>query len=431
MNKRTFVGFTPFPWQKAVIDKVCTPEARNIVVCTKSHRQAGKSEMLENIILWHCLNKAGSISAAVSPTLSQSRKLYNDIIKAIDGTGVLVKKNETLLTMRFINGSEVFFKSSEQKHGLRGFTISGILCIDEAVYVDDDVLELVLPWVQVHKAPILMLSTPKYKTGFFYRYWCYGLAGQHNTISIDWCKWDTSAILSNDQKEMYRQILPKAQFKSEYEGEFLDTDSLVFDGFTECVEEPDGEPDSLILGIDWGSGGGNDFTVVSALDSAGRQRDILAFNTLNAPEQITLISQYIRSHKVSKIISENNSIGSPMTDLLETEIPYINVERFKTTNTSKNELVNGLQVAFQRKLIRILPDGVQTAELAAYALEYNPKTRTTTYNAPLGLHDDRVIALALAWHGVNPNQATGQYCISWLDGDGSAPGARPRYRRRR
>lgn len=430
MSKRTFVGFKPFPWQKAVIDAVCVPEARGRTAVVKSRRQCGKSQLLENLLLWFALNKDGSVSAAISPTLDQARKLYNDISKAVDGTGVLSKKNETLLTMRFINGSELFFRSSEQE-GLRGYTISGVLCLDEAVFISDAILELVLPWVQVHKAPIVMFSTPKYKTGFFYRYWCYGKAGQHNTISIDWCDFDTSALLSKEQLDMYREILPKPQFLSEYEGQFLDNEGLVFEGFTECVEEPDGDPDSLILGIDWGSGGGNDFTVVSALDSAGRQRDILAFNTLNAPEQITLISQYIRSHKVHKVISENNSIGSPMTDLLEKEIPYINVERFKTTNTSKNELVNGLQVAFQRKLIRILPDGVQTAELAAYALEYNPKTRTTTYNAPLGLHDDRVIALALAWHGVNPNQATGQYCISWLDGDGSAPGARPRYRRRR
>lgn len=430
MSKRTFVGFKPFPWQKAVIDAVCVPEAKAHTVVVRSPRQTGKSQTLEGILLWYALNLAGSVSAAVSPTLDQARKLYNDIFKAVDGTGVLSKKNETLLTMRFINGSELYFKGSDQE-GLRGFTVSGVLCLDEAAFIDDKILELVLPWVQVHRAPVLMFSTPKYKVGFYYRYFCYGQAGQNNTILVDWTKWDVSALLSPDIKELYRQILPKAQFRSEYEAEFLDNEGLVFEGFTECVEEPEGDPDSLILGIDWGSGGGNDFTVVSALDSAGRQRDILAFNTLNAPEQITLISQYIRSHKVHKVISENNSIGSPMTDLLEKEIPYINVERFKTTNTSKNELVNGLQVAFQRKLIRILPDGVQTAELAAYALEYNPKTRTTTYNAPLGLHDDRVIALALAWHGVNPNQATGQYCISWLDGDGSAPGVRPRYRRRR
>ncbi len=414
MSKRTFVGFTPYPWQKAVIDLVCTQGENPITVATKSPRQRGKSIMLENILLWYSLNKAGSISAAISPTLNQSRKLYNDICKAVNGTGVLVKKNETLLTMRFVNGSELFFKSSEQKDGLRGFTISGILCLDEAVYIEDDVLELVLPWVQVHKAPMLILSTPKYKTGFFWRYWCYGKAGQHNTVSIDWNDWDTSCMISKETIESYREILPKQQFKSEYEGEFLDSEGLVFEGFAECYEEPEGKVDALILGIDWGSGGGNDYTVVSALDTGGKQREIIAFNNLNAPQQIDMIAQYIKSHPIKKVISENNSIGSPMTDLLEQACPYINIERFKTTNVTKNELVNGLQVAFERKLIRILPDTTQSAELAAYALEYNPKTRTTTYNAPAGLHDDRVMALAMAWHGVNPNTANGQYCISWL-----------------
>ena len=360
MSRRQFVGFVPFPWQKAVIDASCGPESKGRTIVVKSHRQAGKSQTLEGILLWYALNQAGSVSAAVSPTLDQSRKLYNDILKAVDGTGVLSKKNETLLTMRFINGSELYFKGSDQE-GLRGFTVSGILCLDEAAFIADKILELVLPWVQVHKAPILMFSTPKYKTGFFYRYWCYGSAGQHKTTAIDWNKWDTSALLSRETLEAYRQILPKQQFKSEYEGEFLDSEGLVFEGFADCVEEPEDKAESLIIGLDWGSGGGNDFTVASVLDTSGKQRDILAFNNLNAPQQIDILSQYIKSHPVRKIISENNSIGSPMTDLLEQAVPYVNIERFKTTNVSKNELVSGLQVAFQRKLIRILPDTVQSA----------------------------------------------------------------------
>lgn len=413
MSSRQFVGFTPFPWQKAVIDAVCAPEAKGRTVVVKSHRQAGKSQTLEGILLWFALNRAGTVSAAVSPTLDQSRKLYNDILKAVDGTGVLSKKNETLLTMRFINGSELYFKGSDQE-GLRGFTVSGILCLDEAAFIADKILELVLPWVQVHGSPILMFSTPKYQAGFFYRYWCYGNAGQHKTTAIDWNKWDTSALLPPETLEAYRQILPKQQFKSEYEGEFLDSEGLVFEGFADCIEEPEEKAEGLIIGLDWGSGGGNDYTVASVLDTSGKQRDILAFNNLNAPQQIDIISQYIKSHPVRKIISENNSIGSPMTDLLEQAVPYVNIERFKTTNVSKNELVSGLQVAFQRKLIRILPDNVQSAELAAYALEYNPKTRTTTYNAPLGMHDDRVMALAMAWHGVDPRNATGTYSLSWL-----------------
>ena len=166
---RNYVGFRPYEWQRAVINTVCCDSSKGKTVVVKSRRQCGKSIMLENILLWFALNRAGSVSAAISPTLNQSRKLYNDIFKAINGTGVLVKKNESLLTMKFVNGSEIFFKSAEQKDALRGYTISGILCLDESVFIGDDVLELVLPWTQVHRAPLLILSTPKYKTGFFYR----------------------------------------------------------------------------------------------------------------------------------------------------------------------------------------------------------------------------------------------------------------------
>ena len=52
----------------------------------------------------------------------------------------------------------------------------------------------------------------------------------------------------------------------------------------------------------------------------------------------------------------------------------------------------------------ILPDPVLIAELQAYALERLPSGRFR-YGAPPGLHDDTVIALALAWHGAQAGSA--------------------------
>jgi len=415
METRRFVGFKPFPWQRAVITDLCTPTSKGKTFVVKSRRQCGKSVMIENILLWFALNIQGSVSAAVSPTLSQSRKLFKDIVKAIYSSKVIKKYNETLLTIELINGSTIFFKSSEQKDALRGYTLTGVLCIDESVYIPDDILELCLPWTQVHKCPVLMVSTPKFKTGFFYRFFSAGLSGVKNILSYDWMKFDTSALLSDEQLEYYRQMLPKNQFLSEYMGEFLDTDGLVFTGFRDCMGAPE-KGNKLYIGIDWGAGGGNDYTVICAINEHGQQEDLLYWNNKSTQQQIDAVCDYIdlNYNRIALIVPELNSIGTPYTDLVMQRYPTLSFEGFHTLNNTKAELVTALQTAFEKHTIQILEDEGQAVELGAYSAEYNPKTHNTYYNAPQGLHDDKVMALCFAWYAYQNAGGSGKYNVSFL-----------------
>ena len=72
---------------------------------------------------------------------------------------------------------------------------------------------------------------------------------------------------------------------------------------------------------------------------------------------------------------------------------------FQTTVRSKSPLIEGLSLAIERGELALLPDAVLLHELAAYSLERLPGGGYR-YGAPSGVHDDTVIAAALAWHGV-------------------------------
>lgn len=411
---KRYVGFKPYPWQREVIDGVCAPGATG-THCVRSRRQCGKSLMLENILLWYALNHSGSVSAAISPTLSQARKLFRDIVEAVYEGRVMKKYNETLLEIAFINGSRLIFRSYAQKEALRGYTIkNGILCIDEAAYIPDDVLPLVLPWVQVHKCPVLVVSTPTFKSGFFYRYFSAGQAGEDYVKSYDWTLYDTSALLSAEQLEMYRKQLPENQFKSEYLGEFLDTDGMVFTRFRERMGAAE-KGKKLYVGIDFGAGGGNDYTVLCAINDLGQQEDLLYFNNLSTSQQLDAISDWIELNydRIEVIVPELNSIGTPMTDMLIERWPGVSFEGFKTTNQSKGEIVLLLQKAFEQGEIQIMEDEAQAVELGVYSAEYNPRTHNTTYNAPLGLHDDKVMALCFAWFAYK-TLAGGGYSVTFM-----------------
>ena len=174
MNK-TFVGYSPLEHQRAVHRALSNSYRSGKIYVIKARRQVGKSIMVEQELLRFAITYSGTTSACVCPTLSQARKMFQDIIYCIIDSGVVRKKNETLLEIDLINGSKIFFKSAEQKDSLRGYTISGLLCVDECSFIDDEVFYgLLLAWTNVHRAPILLTSTPKFKQGFYWNYWNIG-----------------------------------------------------------------------------------------------------------------------------------------------------------------------------------------------------------------------------------------------------------------
>lgn len=414
---RTFTGFTPYKHQKDVIDIIIdNRKNKGAVVTVKSKRQVGKSFMCLNLLLYYAINKIYSTSALISITLAQSRKVFKELVNAIEGAGIIRKKNEQTLELELVNYSKIIFKSSEQgTDSLRGYTINGVLILDEASFLSEDILQAVLPWVNVHQAPLLLVSTPKFKNCFFYRYYQMGLDDNYpKYYSFDWNEYDLSRFLPYDKLKEMERILPKNQFKTEYLGEFLDDDGVVFDNFKECIKQAEITPyDNLYIGIDWGSGNGNDSTVISGFNQKGEQVILERFNDLNTAQQIDRVSSILNRYKVQigLVLSEKNSIGTPLTEMVINKCPNINIEMVTTTNTNKSDMVAQLQVAFQNKEIHILDNDIQTNEIASYEAVYNPKTRNIIYNAPLGLHDDTVMALMYAYKALKEKNKKGKYAV--------------------
>ena len=375
--------------------------------------------MVEQELLRYSISYANTISACVCPTLNQARKMFQDIVNCIFDSGVVRKKNETLLELDLINGSKIFFKSAEQKDSLRGYTISGILCVDECSFISDDVFYgLLLAWTNVHKAPILLTSTPKFKQGFYWNYWNMGLNENYpDVISIDFNDYDTSSLLSPDKLEQYRKMLPKGQFLTEYMGEFLDSQSIVFGEFKECIRKEEIKPyKDLYIGIDWSSGVGSDYTVVSALNERNEQVFILRFNNKRSVEQVDYITQYLTPYlsKIRIIVAECNGVGQPLVDALKVSMDgKVKIVEFSTSNASKIRIINQLQVAFEQQQITILDNAQQTNELSMYEAKVS-NNGTVTYNAPSGGNDDTVIALMLSLEAKKIKNKLGTYNISFV-----------------
>ena len=414
----TLLGYKPFLWQRAVhqgIDKYGKNSGH--IHCVKAKRQIGKSFIIINELLRFAINYEYTTSCCLSPTLNQARKIYKEILKVSQDLPIIKKKNDSLLEIEFINDSVIVFKSAEQRESLRGYTFTGILCIDEAAYIQDDIYSIIKPTTDVHQCPILIVSTPKFRMGFFFDLFQMGYLDKYKDkiTSYDLCKFDTSALLPIEALEMYKQMLPKNQYTTEYLGEFLDTESVVFGDFKQCISNNITDYKELYIGIDWGSGIGSDDTVITALNEHNEQVFLLAFNNKSTLQQIDYIAQYIEDFgdKVKHILAECNGLGKPLCDNLKAKVnKKIPFTEWSTTNSNKIEMINKLQVAFEQKKIKILDNERQTAELSMYEAKVNSKG-TVTYNAPVGGNDDMVMALLFSLKSKEMKNKKGKYCIGF------------------
>ena len=88
---------------------------------------------------------------------------------------------------------------------------------------------------------------------------------------------------------------------------------------------------------------------------------------------------------------DSTGVGDPILEKLQKS--GTNYEGHKYTTQSKQQLMEGLVMAVQRRTV-MFPEGVIAQEMESFEYTY---TRTgVRYTAPEGLHDDCVNALALA-----------------------------------
>lgn len=402
-DKINVYGYTPYEWQKDVHTLLYQNRKRfNIILCVKSKRQCGKSILIENLLLEKAINVKNSTVILLSPTLKQARKIFKDIVNAIEQTKIISKKNETLLELKLLNNSEIIFLSAEQKQNLRGYTCD-LLCIDEAAFIEDEIFGIVLPFCNVKKAPCVCVSSPRFKTGKFFQWYMMGLDSKNsNMFSIDWNDYDTSEMLNSELLETYRKSLPKIQFLNEYLGLFGDLNSSVFGDIENLINDFPEMNKKYYMGIDWGTGAQQDYTSVTIFNSKKQMIFSEQWNDLDALQSIDRIKEIVKTYKPKKITVEYNSIGSVFYQLLKTKITEVPINKFVMTNERKNKLVRTLQVAIQQNAITFLNNQNLFQQMAVFETQLT-KTGKTTFNAAKNYHDDLLISTMIAFESIDNN----------------------------
>lgn len=392
-----------YEWQLQVLRELRT-HWKGYFHVVKAKRQVGKSVLIETLLLKTAIENPNTDSFLLTTTLDQARKLFNEIKDVVINTPIYRKHNDIQLYIAFKNSSVIHFKSAEQKEALRGYTCSGIFCVDEAAYIPDEVFYKTLAWCNVSQAPIVICSTPAFKTGFYYKYYTLGFENDTKIISYDWSQFDTSMLLPDETLERYRKQLPATQFKTDYLGEFLDNEGGIFGNFGDIISDDYTPNLNCYMGIDWATGVGGDETAVCLFNSNKEMTALYHFNDKDETQTISYIIELIKCYKPLKVQVETNSIGQVFYGLLDKRIKAeklpVMLLKFNTSNESKEKLINNFQVAIQNNQVQILNDSMLQIEMSMYQMKLT-STGKKSYNAASGYHDDCIIAMLLAFDCIN------------------------------
>ena len=385
-------------WQNDLVREFLSLKKDERLVIKKC-RQVGCSFTFAQILFYVAINRPKSTSIYITTTNSAARKFFVDMGEFCKESS-LVSMNGSLLEMTFWNGSIIYFKSSESQ--LRGISCKrgGIMVVDECAFLKSDIWPSILPFTTVSKANTLIASTPWTKRGMYYTFYERALSGDPGYHLIDTRDYDLSYFISEEQREEYRKILSPQAFRTEIDGEFMDSTSGVFGDYQSIYAEPE-DKDPVWCGIDFSVSVGGDDTVLTGFNKSKQQCLLYYDNSIADPVQrAEKLADIINSYpSIKKVICETNSMGSTFISIMRRKLKRPNIlEEFTTTNSTKKDIIENLVSLIGQKEITLMDDPKQDYEFAIFQLvelkngNYSYAADTKVQNSK----DDIVMATAFA-----------------------------------
>jgi hypothetical protein len=339
----------------------------------------------------------------VAPIFDQTKIAYRRmkrLLSDIDPRGTFWKANESELSIALKNGATMRWKSADKADSLYGEDVRRAV-VDEASRCKEDAWYAIRSTLTATQGMVRIIGNVKGRKN-----WAYQLARRVEAGTLPgWTYAKITArdavaegIISGDEVEAARRELPEHVFRELYEAEPSEDGSNPFglshiaacvQRFVECGRDDRGNGGgaSVACGVDLAKS--VDWTVLVGLDDSG---GVVRFDRWqHEPWDRT-------QHRVLELVGDtpalidSTGVGDPVVEGMARKAP--NVTGYKFTQTSKQQLMEGLAVAIQRHELAI-PDGVLRQELEAFEYVIKDNGRVS-YSAPEGMHDDCVCALALA-----------------------------------
>lgn len=368
-------------------------------------RRWGKT-ILGGVLTLNVLRQHGK-AAWIVPTYKNGRSLWrfaSNICYPLERAKLMdISKSERVITTT--HGGFFGIYSADNIDAIRSEWFN-LVVLDEAARISQEAHDdAILPTLADADGDELNISTPKGMNHFYDNY----------TSALDRMNEDMAAFqaptssnpspqiqkaFQNITQRVLDGLYPDRTYRQEWCADFIQ-DGAYFQNVQKCCvltepDHPDDHPDHTFgMGLDWGKV--DDFTSGTiGCRECDRVVDWFRFNEVEYTKQRGRVKYFVDKWPDVRVLPERNSIGGPNIEVLrEMGIEIVmgpDMEfGFQTTATTKPAIIEKLYLALQRE--KKYPKEY-APEFMAYEIETNDYGKSS-YNAPSGQHDDRVISAAL------------------------------------
>jgi len=364
------------------------------VVVIEASTKSGKTAGCLTWLLQQAWNTGGPGMAFwwVAPVYSQAKAIgfarMKSMLTQADPHKRIWSNHDSDLWIELWNGAKIWFKGADHTDSLYGEDVHAAV-IDEATRCKEDAWIAVRSTLTATRGPVRIIGNVKGR-----RNWAFNLARLAEAGTPDMAYHKLTAydavdagVLEADEVEDAKRILPEHIFKELYLAEPTDDGANPFGikSIQECLATVSTSP-AIVYGIDLAKS--IDYTAVIGLDDEGT---VASCDRWHGTDWTTTIERICSIVGDGWATVDSTGLGDPVVEQLQKRLPQ--VEGFKFTATSKQQLMEGLAASISAQEVRF-PDNWLRAELEIFEFEH---TRTgVRYSAPQGSHDDGVCALALA-----------------------------------
>jgi len=390
-------SFTPRDYQIPFLRALDNGIKRAVLVW---HRRSGKDKTAFAALPKEAFKRKGTYFY-LAPTYTQGKKIIWD---GIDKNGfrflhhvpkqlIKGKPNETEMKIDLVNGSVIQVIGTDKIDSIVGTNPLGCVFTEYSLQ-NPKAWDLIRPILAENGGWAVFIYTPR---------------GMNHGYKIlqqakDNPKWFTQILTVDDTKAIPKEVLeeerrdmPADLYEQEYNCKFIEGASQFFKRIDENTWNGDLQPNPGHLyqvGVDLAKY--QDFTVITPFDKTtfqvGKQE---RFNQMDFNLQKARIEAVVRRFDANLCI-DSTGIGDPVVeDLGRTGISIYPEGGFKFSATSRMNLLNNLAILLAQDKIKIPNDEGLIEELKAFQYTTTP-TGVRKVSVPAGIHDDRVMSLALA-----------------------------------
>jgi hypothetical protein len=330
-----------------------------------------------------------------APTYKQTLDDFRSLDQML--APIVTRRSISEMRLEIAGGGNIEFWSLDKPDSIRGKKYKRFI-VNEAGFVPNllDIRNyIIMPTLIDYQGDEYYAGTPKGMNGFFALY---------NMTGNDWARWQMSSYenphIPASELDGLRTTMTERAFQQEILAQFLEDGAGVFRHVRAAATSTpleSGEPGhQYVVGADWGRT--DDATVFKVYDIKER-REVASDRLLDTDYASQRIRLKVLCERFNGavVLAEQNSIGQPQIEALQEM--GVSVMGFLTTNATKAEIIQALELAFERGDIQILNDEQTINELMAFTGERLP-SGMLRYGAPDGMHDDTVIATCLAWWAI-------------------------------